>query len=130
MITYVLKKTDNTVLLTLAADSNLRSPAEKQRRRGRIFETPEGPFVQYADEVAVGDDVIEVYWRLATPAQAEVLRAAARGDHGDELKLGNPYEGNITIAFVPGPEGFEPDRYVGTPPNERLSVTTRFVRLA
>lgn len=127
--TYVLKKADGTTLLSLSADSSLRSPTEKNVRGGQIFQTPNGPFVQYAGETLISPEFIRVRWRLSSSAQVQTLREAARGDFGDEFLLGNPYEADIKVALVPGPEGLRLIRYPGVAPNEFSDAETVFVRV-
>ena len=127
MANYKLRST-SLVLVDVPSSSNLDSPHVAQTRRGTIYKTLGGrTVVQYSDQAATGDNRIVWTVPLVNGSQFGVLYSASIGLSGDRLILESPDFGDIPVAFVPGEEGFRPEKFV--PRSFGFGVTITFVRL-
>lgn len=118
---------DGTVLLEALA--NVRPALGIHRvRPGVVYSTREGPFVQYCPP-ADTDEAVEVDIPVATPAQIEVARQMAAGQHGDVFRIEAPRETIERAALLPGREGVAVELWPSPVGAAVARVVLRFVRV-
>lgn len=126
MAVYILRS-GSTTLVSVKASSNLDGPARPLTRRGEVFPTLGGGVaIQYLETAALGDIPIEWDVHRADGSQRGILQSACTGTYGDELVLVSPRYGNISVAVMPGEEGYTEE---WLSPNFGYRIRIRFVRL-
>ena len=113
--------------MDVASSSDLERGGGRPPRPGRVFDGLAGPIIQYLENDIVGDARIEWAIPRADGVQRGILRSASVGTYGDSLTFRTPVYGDISVAFLPGLEGYSEEKL---PPDFGFQITARFVRLA
>lgn len=127
MIPTRILNDQGNVLLEVIADVR-PALAVHRVRPGVVYSSSEGPFVQYGPP-ADTDEAVEVYIPVATPAQVEVARQMAAGQHGEVFRIEGPRETIERAALLPGREGVAVELWPSPVGSSTARVVMRFVRV-
>lgn len=117
-----------TLLLSVVADVRGVYPEPARVRPGQVFETREGPFVQYGP-VADADQVIEVEIPMASQSELNTILQMVSGVWGDVFRIEAPREYVERAAILPGRDGVSVEIWPGDPADVKARVIMRFVRV-
>lgn len=115
----------SVLLLDVVAD--IRPGVSVHRARpGVVYETPDGPFVQYGPP-ADSYEEIEIHIPNADQSVVDTVRAMARGDYGDVFRIEGPRDTYERVALIPGKSGVAVEVWPSVPGSLVARVVLRFV---